>query len=432
MSDNPFGFGPGTGSGEPFDMAAAFAQIGQMLSWTGGPVNWDLARDTARAAVAGSDPSPSFGDRGLVEQALRLADLWLDDVTALPAAGGRAEAWSRAEWVERTLPVWKSLVEPVAERVVAAMGSAMEGATAEGSEGFAQLQALGMPAIDPRQLSGMIRSMSASMFGAQVGQALGALAAEVVGSTDVGVPLAEGGRTALLPSGIAAFGKGLEVPEDEVRVYLALREAAHQRLFASAPWLRARLTAEVEAYARGIEVDAGTIEAAMGQLDPTDPAGMQEALGSGLFDPAPTPAQQEALTRLETLLALVEGWVDAVVASAAEPHLKHAGGLRETVRRRRAAGGPAEQTFASLVGLELRPRRLRDAAALWQAVTDARGTDGRDALWAHPDLLPSGADLDDPQAFARGGGEDISVEAMLATEQTAEADEADPTDEGDA
>ncbi|WP_143573442.1 zinc-dependent metalloprotease, partial [Streptomyces acidiscabies] len=70
-----------------------------------------------------------------------------------------------------------------------------------------------------------------------------------------------------------------------------------------------------------------------------------------------------------------------------------------TLRRRRASGGPAEQTFATLIGLELRPRRLRDASRLWASLTDARGVDGRDALWAHPDMLPTATDLDDPDGF---------------------------------
>ena len=71
-----------------------------------------------------------------------------------------------------------------------------------------------------------------------------------------------------------------------------------------------------------------------------------------------------------------------------------------------ATGGPAERTFATLVGLELRPRRLRDAAALWQALEQRRGIDGREAIWAHPDLLPSAADLDDPAAWAERGPDD--------------------------
>jgi putative hydrolase len=91
--------------------------------------------------------------------------------------------------------------------------------------------------------------------------------------------------------------------------------------------------------------------------------------------------------------------VDAVVHAAAKPRLAAADALRETLRRRRATGGPAEQTFATLIGLELRPRRLRDASRLWASLTDARGVDGRDALWAHPDMLPTASDLDDPDGF---------------------------------
>ena len=134
-----------------------------------------------------------------------------------------------------------------------------------------------------------------------------------------------------------------------MRLYLALREAAHQRLFAHVPWLKAHLFDAVDAYARGIEVDPAAIERAVGSFDPTNPEAVQEALGSGMFELEPTEAQQAALGRLETALALVEGWVDIVVDAASKP-LPQAVPLRETVRRRRATGGPAEQTFATLVG----------------------------------------------------------------------------------
>jgi hypothetical protein len=133
-----------------------------------------------------------------------------------------------------------------------------------------------------------------------------------------------------------------------------------------------------------------------------------------MFQPEDTPQQKAALARLETALALVEGWVDAVVHAAAAPHLPSAPALRETLRRRRASGGPAEQTFASLVGLELRPRRLRDASRLWASLTDARGADGRDALWEHPDLLPTAEDLDDPDGFVHRESIDLSeLDKML-------------------
>ena len=169
-----------------------------------------------------------------------------------------------------------------------------------------------------------------------------------------------------------------------MRLYLALREAAHQRLFAHVPWLRSHLFGAVEGYARGIKVDTAKLEDVVGQFDPQNPEQLQDALQQGMFQPEDTPEQKAALARLETALALVEGWVDAVVHAAAKPRLSSADALRETLRRRRASGGPAEQTFATLIGLELRPRRLRDASRLWASLTDARGVDGRDGLWAAP------------------------------------------------
>jgi putative hydrolase len=129
-----------------------------------------------------------------------------------------------------------------------------------------------------------------------------------------------------------------------------------------------------------------------------------------LFEPTSTPTQQAALARLETALALVEGWVDTVSAAAGSASLPSFSALQETMRRRRATGGPAERTFASLVGLELRPRRLREAATLWQTLGDRRGSDVRDAIWSHPDLLPGAEDLDDPVGWVERGSTDETLD----------------------
>ncbi|MBT2525814.1 zinc-dependent metalloprotease [Streptomyces sp. ISL-99] len=409
--DNPFA--AMFGSLNPNDLGAAFQQLGQMLSYEGGPVNWDMAKDIARQTVSqgtsdgAKDSSVSPGERSAVEEAVRLADLWLDGVTSMPSGAATSVAWSRAEWVEATLPAWKQLVDPVAERVGAAMGDVLP----------EEMQAMAGP------LLGMMRSMGGAMFGQQIGQAVGVLAGEVVGSTDVGLPLGPAGKAALLPLNIEAFGKDLGVEKNEVRLYLALREAAHQRLFAHVPWLRSHLFGAVEGYARGIQVDTSKLEDVVGQLDPSHPEQLQEALQQGMFQPEDTPAQKAALARLETALALVEGWVDAVVHEAAKPRLTSADALRETLRRRRASGGPAEQTFATLIGLELRPRRLRDAARLWASLTDARGLDGRDALWEHPDMLPTAEDLDDPDGFVHREQLDFSeIDKMLGEAAGGSAD----------
>jgi putative hydrolase len=158
----------------------------------------------------------------------------------------------------------------------------------------------------------------------------------------------------------------------------------------------------VEQYASGISIDTSALEQAVGQLDASNLEELTSSLEGGLFEPQKTPEQLTTLERLETMLALVEGWVDEVVTQATAQRMPSAVALAEAVRRARATGGPAEETFATLVGLELRPRRMRDAANLWAALRDARGVDGRDAVWSHPDLVPTSADLDDPLGFVAG------------------------------
>jgi len=221
----------------------------------------------------------------------------------------------------------------------------------------------------------------------------------VVSASDIGIPLTENAVVALVPSNATAFGEGLEVSADDVRLYLALRECAHQRLFAHVPWLRARAIGAIEAYVAGLRVDQGRMQELMQDVDISNPEALQELMTSGLMQPEDTEEQRAALARLETLLAVVEGWVDDVVTTATSERMPSAIALRETMRRRRAAGGPAEKAFGSLVGLELRPRSLREAATLFAALRSQGGTEVRDALWGHPDLLPDAEDLTDPLGF---------------------------------
>lgn len=388
---NPFAGSPfeqmfgGFASGDLGGLQAVFGQLQRMFAPHEGAVNWEFSRDLARSVVAQSaDPSPTAGDRSRMQDIARVAEQWLDRATELPATAGTVSVWSRAEWIESSMPVWRQLVEPIAESVVEAMGNALP---TEG-QGFAA------------PMLGMLNSIGSSIFSAQLGQAVGGLAAEVISATDVGIPVGEPGSPAVVLANAKSFAAGLDLDESDVLLYVVLRECAQQRLHASAPWLRDHLISAVADYGRGITIDTSGIEQTLTSVDLNQLESVQEALSGGLFDQEPTPSQRAALDRLETALALIEGWVDEVVGQATDSVMSASAALREAVRRRRAEGGPAEETFAALVGLELRPRRLRDASALWGALRAAEGSASRDAVWAHPNLLPTTADLDDPMGFA--------------------------------
>ncbi len=416
--------GMGIDQVDPAMLSMVASQVQAMLSTPAdGPMNATLALDVARKTVAaGGDASVGQAAGRELAQAAQVASLWLDEATAFESPGISTSAWSRAEWVEATLPMWRTVVEPVAEGVTRAIAEAMRKQVGElGELGESPFPPGMLPAgMDAGALLGqmqpMVERMSSAMFGAQVGQAVGTLAGDVLTGTEMGLPLVDAGAVVLLPANVAAFAEGLGIDVDQVRLFLAVREAARIRLFAGAPWLGPQLVAAVRDYARDITIDTDRIEANLAGIDPTDASALQGALQGQLFHPEPSAAQQAALRRLETYLALVEGWVDVVTARATAGHLPQAAALGEAVRRRRATGGPEEKAFAGLVGLELRPRRLRDAANLFAALESSGGPTGRDAAWGHPDVAPSAADLDDPLGYVervRAGGAPDEVDAAL-------------------
>ncbi|MBU4214469.1 MAG: zinc-dependent metalloprotease, partial [Actinobacteria bacterium] len=291
---------------DPATMAAVFAQVNRLMAESGDePVNWPVAHDLARqTAATGGDPTPTAEQVRATVEALAVAELWLDAATDLPPAAGQRRAWSRAEWVEATLPAWRTLTEPVATSMSTALGDLLAGQ---------------LPEEVGVDTTSMVRRLGSAVFGLQVGQAAGTLARDAFGTTDLGLPLLEHTVPALVPANVEAFADGLDAPASEVQLFLALREAAAARLFAGVPWVRGWLTAAVEAYARGITIDPEQLEEAVREVDLNDPGALQEALSGGVFAPHTTPAQQAALLRLETGLALVEGWVDEVSAAAAAP-----------------------------------------------------------------------------------------------------------------
>ncbi|CUR58186.1 conserved hypothetical protein [metagenome] len=380
------------------DLNALMGQLQSLMQPHDGPINWDFAIDMARRGAAQQpDPSPTDKQQAAVADAVRLADLWLDEACEFESGVTSTAAWSRAEWIVGTTDVWRRLVEPVAEHATGALGNALP----------AEAAAMAGP------LMGMIGKAAGMMVATQVGQGLGAMAGEVLTASDIGLPLGPTGKAALVPANIAAFAEGLDVSADDVLLYLALREAAHQRLFAHVPWLRDHLISAVREFADGIEIDTAGMEEQLRGIDPMNPASLQEAMSGGLFDPKPSAAQQAALLKLETTLALVEGWVDEVVSQATSSRMPSAAKLQEAIRRRRAAGGPAEQTFGQLVGLELRPRRLRDASTLWGSLRTRQGVEARDAVWLDASLLPTAADLDDPLGFR----EDVATPVELSADE---------------
>ena len=438
----PFGFAPGgDGNNELADM---LENMGRMLrnggDPSGGSVNWTSAHTASDQALqTAGDPEITPSDQERLRAAADIADLWLNGATALPSAGHTINAVTRTEWLATTFDSWKVVVQPVADGVASVMTGMLPAGNETGTINIPEELLSSLPdevAANLRETLGsadfaaitgplmaMAKSMGATMFGTQFGQALGQMTTEVLSNSDIGIPLNASGKPGLVVTNVDAFIKGLSIDESDARVYVTLRELAHQRLFAAAPWIQSQLLAAISDYARGVKIDTAAIEQAMTQIDPANPESINQMMTSSLFEPTQTPEQIAALTRIELLLALIEGWVTVVVTDAAGARLPSAAALEEVFRRRRAAGGPAEKVFGGLSGLEMRPRRMREATSLWQRMAQTQGIEARDNLWSHPDLLPRDSDIDDIDAFLATGSEDLMAELNKAIESATEESE---------
>jgi len=368
-----------------------FGQLSRMFSGTGDPLEPANLTQMARAQLGqfGADPSISDSVRAAVHDAAELAELWTDAATDMRVPSVRAQAWSRAEWVEATAPAWSRLLGPVVNSLQQQSVADLTQASGEG----------GPAGLDLSGLTRMVAPMMGAMLGNQVASGIARLASEVLGGADIGLPLVPAGSLVLLPTNLDAFAQGLERPLDEVRLYFALRESAQARLFAAAPWLTDRIATALASAATGSTPRLGDLSELMGQIDPSDPDAAMRAVAERMQESSDTPEQRARESALETLLALVIGWVDDVAAQAAAGRLPAEPVLQEALRRRRATGGPAEQVFAEVAGVQLRPRRVREAAALWAKLRAAGGAATRDRVWSHPDFLPGSSELDDPDAF---------------------------------
>ncbi len=421
----PFGFTPGNSddSNEPVDFAAMMQQMQQQIqeqfsklginaSGFGGSTEAlpkNLVRDTAKkfATAQGSAPIGA-NDVSDVEQAFSIAELWLNDATFFPQSHNTGNvALARTDWVDSTLAGWQTTVEPLATGLSSAIGELLNQAKGDPNSLDAD-NPLGQEhmQLPIGMISALLNSFIGSLIATQLGQAIGGLAGKVTGAHDVGLPLIDAAYPTLVPQNIKEWATDLDIPMDEVRIFHALREAAIARLFAHNPWLVSYIRTAITDYGKGINIDMDAIqdqaqrafESGEG-FDPSNPESFTIALNDGIFTPQETPAQRAALTKLETALALIDGWSEEVVALAAGERLPNIAALQETLRRRRATSAPAQQLFSSLLGLQVSPRLAREATAFWKQVRELKDVESRDRVWSG--ILPTADDLLTPESFMK-------------------------------
>jgi putative hydrolase len=355
----------------------------------------DVLRDVARKFISSQGDRP-VGSQDVTDSqvALDIANTWLDEATNFPALSrSNLPAWSRRDWLDSSVANWAKMIEPLADGMANALTNVLKhenGADAE----------QGLAAVAP-----IMRAFMGSLIANQLGTSIGQLAVSITGANDVAIPLFGSSEARLIPENVTKWAQGLDIPTDEVRIFLAVREAAASRLFSHSPWLSEYIQAAITAYGAGIKIDIDSIqeqaERALetGELDINNPESISVAISSGLFKPEQSPSQDAALEKLEIILALIEGWIDYVSTKAVGDRLPSYPALSETLRRGRATKSPTQQLFATLLGLEVSPRKMRECSHFWFEVESEIGLAGRDQRWEDPALLPRSEDLADVKKF---------------------------------
>lgn len=388
--------------------------LGGAMGVPSGPVDWDLARQLAIQIAADGDRDATDDERRVAEEALQLAEHLLD-ASSLPAPpdSGRLLVASRQEWLAGALESLRPLVEPIAAASTRAMGE-LASEQLDGTD----LDAMGLGGLGGLlgglDVSAMLQPMGAKLTGMHAGQVLGQLARQLLGQYELGIPTAPRATAVHVAVNVDEVFGAWDLDASEVAVVLALHEAAHRRLYHAIPWLEAHLHGLVAQFANGTEVDAeqlqGMAQDLMSQVDPDDPASLEEAMArAGEFQLEPTPAQQRVLERIQGVVALVGAWARAEVRRAADDRLPNLARIDEVLRRRRATYGDGEQLLQRLLGLDLKPDDESVGDLFVAAVAAARGPETLRRALAHPENLPDTEELADPERWLARLDEDVDV-----------------------
>jgi putative hydrolase len=364
-----------------------FAELAKVLSWTGGPVNWDLARQIAVALAANEEGSHevSRADAEELEESVRLGELWLQEMPGLPSPPRVAavHALTPARWAERATSL-REIVDPLAAKVASAM-----------TEQSAEIA----PESEAGMLGPVLQQMAPVFLGIQAGVALGSLASSVLGTYDLPFPLSEEGTIDVVLPAVDRFAEGYGLDRRETRLWVALHQSAHRISFEALPGVSAHFFALFHNYVSALQVDLSGAFDRLQSLDITSPDRLRDAMEQeGFFGLLDSPATQTALARVQKLLALLEAFADRAVDAAAI-RLPTAPRIAEAMARRRADPAPGERMFGKFIGLEVPAEAVRVADAFCRGVLATAQWPALLRLWDDPENLPNDAELTEPAVW---------------------------------
>jgi putative hydrolase len=396
------GFDPST-----FDFSQVdLNQVMRMLQSTG-PVNWEIARQTAEWVALEGRPDPEVDerDRTQLDELARAAQTLVVGETGLAATFAAAvTAVGPKGWAELHLQALRPVLEALATTLGEAMQSDFDAAGDDDTPvtaafpGFPQ----GIPVT-----GGMLAMLAPALLGVQSGSMIGYLAQHALGRYDLPLPTGSaptatnaGGDTPTLcfvVPNIDAFESDWSLAREDLRFYVALHEVVHAAV-RSVPWVRGLLVRLSVDYVSSYEIDADAFESAFGDVDPADPEALQRMAQNPerVLGAMQSPRQQAPREGLQRLTSVIDGYADYVLETVGRRLIPSFDQIHEAMKRHRVERGEAERFIEGLLGLKLERAHYERGEAFCRGVVERAGTDGLNRLWEREEMLPTPAELDAP------------------------------------
>lgn len=371
----------GPTGGNPFEGLPFFDELAKLVGGQGG-IGFDAARQLAQQIASGgiTEANPDPAERIRLEALTRAAELQVGNLTGLATSTTGAAVSivpvTRAEWARRTL----SAYQPYLERLSQSLSS---GTTAD--EG-------GVPGM-----ADLLSMMGPMLFGMQSGAMVGQLGSRSLGQYDLPLPRPASDELVVVSANLDAFAEEWSLPADDLRLWLCLSELTTHAVFGVAH-VRDAVTSLVLDYVGAFEVDPSAIQASIGDVDPTDLAGLQQVIGdpATLLGAIQSPRQRDLLPRVEAVVDVVVGYVDWVVDTIGSGLIASHGMLTEALHRRRVEATESDRFVENLLGLHLGRAQYERGAGFVAGVVERAGPDGLARLWSSAEVLPTPAEVDAP------------------------------------
>src|SRR4030088_922770 len=368
-----------------------FRELQRLLMAQSSRVNWEIAGQisTAVAQMQGAGDRPGPEEQAEFEEACRLAEMRVGQLTGLEAPGSisKVEVVDPVEWAQANLEA----IRPFMERLSAGLGGALSG-------GLGNLGGLGGMSGSEEEAAAVPMSAALGMlgpliFGLEVGFLMGFLSRRVLGQYDLCLPRGDGSRRYFVYPTLAEAQASLEVDPRQFRMWLALHEVTHQLEFASIPWVRSHFTGLVERFIDAAEIDSGEAMSRLQSLGDPEQLSRLMSHPEELLPMLITPPQQGLARQIETLMALLEGYTEWVMEQIGSELVPEFSKIREGLSRRKAERSSVERLLEGLLGIDLKPAQYRQGERLVRAVA---GADQLSKLWESPATLPTPDELGDP------------------------------------